>query len=441
MIWRDQSSTAVFYKTIASLRSSIQEDVRRTSNAHRLIRTLRDQKKLVRCYTQNIDGLEEREGLSTNLERGKGSRARFMKKVMQKPQATAGREALDRGCEVVQLHGDLQSLRCTLCQQCIPWSLVGHSARFLTGRAPVCPSCTTTSELREFSGKRGTKIGTLRPNVVLYGEEHPSADAVGEITTHDLSLSPDLLLVMGTSLHVHGLKTMVREFAKAVHSRPKNRGKVIFINLSRPAESTWKDVFDFWVAMDCDRWVDATRKCRPDIWQMQAQLSGKVTKPKAAAKIVKKKQYEPGEDKENAIPDSEDSEISLLSSPPPKVVIMTPKSKNVPFVNISSRSHGSARRLFKTSRVIPDSDPTSSLPTPPSSGSGTPSSHRKRTRVPTDFENEVVMTPSKRKRLLESPGIAEHTSPRRKQALTRVENIRLATPSKRRKLVQIWEDV
>lgn len=394
MIWRDQSSTAVFYKFIASLRKTIHNDVRHASVTHRFIRTIRDQKRLVRCYTQNIDGLEEREGLSVDLTRGKGNRARFTRKMMERPRASPGASLDQRvagGCEVVQLHGDLAQLRCTLCQQTCQWNTSLHDHHLLKGRAPRCDSCDTTSMLRQVQGKRGTRVGSLRPNVVLYGEEHPSADIVGDITTHDLSLSPDMLVILGTSLHVHGLKTLVREFAKSVHDRPKKRGKVVFVNLTRPAESVWKDIIDYWVEMDCDDWVEKMRKCRPDIWQVQGQLALPVRK---AAQTTPSKRREAN--KENEIPDSEDHTTSV--SPSVKVVISPVKQQRKPLGGSGNFNAIHSTPTKTKSAVIPDSNPSSSLPTPPASGGGRNGRFGGNKRKFDD--NSLIMTPSKRRQMV-----------------------------------------
>ena len=263
------------------------------------------------------------------MTQGKGNRARFTKKSMEgqrEPARTQPGADLDGGCEVVQLHGDLRALRCTLCQQTCDWE-DRHSARLLAGKAPTCQLCAAANQDRQDRGKRGTKIGTLRPNVVLYGEEHPCAEAVGEITASDLNMNPDVLLILGTSLHVHGLKTMVREFAKAVHARAGGKGRVIFVNLTKPSESVWKDVFDYWVSMDCDAWVHSMRKHRPDMFQTQPRLNMQVTKandkqiPKAFADgivVVK-----PLDDKENFWMDP----VSSVPKVPKPRVILTPKKK------------------------------------------------------------------------------------------------------------------
>ncbi len=185
---------------------------------------------------------------------------------------------MDAGCQVVQLHGNVKTLRCTLCHQLCEWDFLAHNSLLMAGESPICQQCVLTDSIRQAQGKRGTKVGTLPPNIILYGEEHPSADAIGDITSNDLTMSPEFLLILGTSLHVHGLKTLVREFAKAVHARPGGKGKVVFINLSRPAESVWKGIIDYWVCMDCDERVAEMRKCRPDIWQVQEELSLSIKK-------------------------------------------------------------------------------------------------------------------------------------------------------------------
>jgi hypothetical protein len=71
---------------------------------------------------------------------------------------------------------------------------------------------------------------------------------------------------MGTSLRVHGLKILVKEFAKAVHLKG---GKVVFVNQTKPPESTWGDFIDYWVEWDCDDWVLDLKQRRKDLWLPQ----------------------------------------------------------------------------------------------------------------------------------------------------------------------------
>lgn len=268
IIWSDPFTTSIFYMFISSLRQKIRNEVTSTTETHNFVKVLRDGGRLVRNYTQNIDLLEERLGLLTDLSRGAGNRARFHSKTQQeaRPAVINGDSPHNGGVEVVLLHGSLGQLRCGICAKLSSWDDPDREAATLSGHAPDCPQCVDHSNKRTGRGRRSLAVGRLRPDIVLYGEEHPSADLVGPLITHDLSLGPDVLLIMGTSLKVHGLKVMVKEFAKAVHTRG---GKVVFVNRTKPPESTWGDVIDYWVEWDCDAWVLDLKQRRADIWLPQ----------------------------------------------------------------------------------------------------------------------------------------------------------------------------
>ncbi|CAM1510906.1 Fc.00g084190.m01.CDS01 [Cosmosporella sp. VM-42] len=322
-IWADPLRTAVFYTFATSLRQKVKE-VEPTSS-HRFISHLRDRGKLVRCYTQNIDQIEEKVGLSTSLQDGPGSRGRFSRKStanrtqlskmveeasapdtdlgsanklqqssddsLQQTQSSQAdgtvtpisvegdhassdiskvsqkhprRELPRSGVECVFLHGSLEQLRCFLCGRVCSWDDDCREQETLSGQQPECPHCVGATTAREEKGKRALGVGKLRPDIVLYGEEHPNAHLISPIVTHDLALCPDMLLILGTSLRVHGLKVMVREFAKAVHAKG---GKVVFVNFTKPPESSWGDVIDYWIEWDCDAWVSDLQDKIPKFWQ------------------------------------------------------------------------------------------------------------------------------------------------------------------------------
>ncbi|KAL9038727.1 MAG: hypothetical protein Q9180_002955 [Flavoplaca navasiana] len=441
-IWKDPTGASVFYRFIASLRKKIRDEVKHTTPTHRFIRTIRDSHKLVRCYTQNIDGLESRLGLSMNLNDGKGNRSRFTKKSRSTPQtatkATHG-GSMDGGCEVVPLHGDLAVLRCNLCQQTCGWEERGREATMLKGKAPECFSCATSDQQRRDRGKRGTKIGSLRPNIVLYGEEHPEADAVGTITTHDLSLSPDVLLILGTSLHVHGLKTMVKEFAKCVHARPKEKGKVIFVNLSQPPESTWGDSIDYWVSMDCDEWISSLRRHRPDIWHLQTELKARVVKK---ADPLKSHFSRPMQSKAVTVNDKENraaAGVQVIVRSPRRSMTATRPRKG-PLGEIDSNSTHQTRDS-KQEVVCGDEsvifNSSQSLPTPPPSThkADTPNEKRKRAR-PVE-EHDPVTTPTKKARLpaSEHVSVMNFLSPEGSRA-----RLKPSPSNRRRAAIEIWEE-
>ncbi len=399
VLWKDPRSTSVFYTFIASLRKRIREEVKQTTPTHRFIRTLRDSKRLVRCYTQNIDGLETREGLCTDLSRGKGVRNRFTKKSLALPKASTGQSLggeQDGGCEVVQLHGDLETLRCTFCQKTCGWEEGGREAVLLSGEAPECFSCMLQDQDRRDRGKRGTKIGVLRPNIVLYGEEHPSADAVSSITTHDLGFAPDVLLVIGTSLHVHGLKILIKEFAKSVHARAGGKGRVIFVNHTKPPESVWKNTMDYWVCMDCDEWIGSLKSHRPDLWHIQSELKPKVTK--AGVQLPKLVSIKAGMSEFDAEKENAGSRLATPSKTTRKATSnftsrrmpLSETLKMPPQPVISPSSIGLAEKSLKRKRSLT----VEQLPTPPSTGH-TARFWEESREVP-DSEEDVPKTPSKR---------------------------------------------
>lgn len=275
-IWKDKKSTQTHYTFITSLKHKIDE-VQDTSEVHKFIRVLRDGGRLVRNYTQNIDMLEKREGLCTDLSRGVGSKGRFNPKLRKESREGQDHEGgkFDNGVEVVQLHGNLEYLRCTLCLKLCDWEEDDRHLTMLSGEAPPCPHCIKKTETRQEKGRRGLSVGTLRPDIVLYGENNPHDAAIGDVSTHDIKIGPDMCIILGTSLKVHGLKLLLREFSKAVHDRG---GKVIFVNNTKPSDSIWGEVIDYWVEWDCDAWVRDVKARRGGIWAPQG--SSPETTPK-----------------------------------------------------------------------------------------------------------------------------------------------------------------
>ncbi|KAK0709014.1 DHS-like NAD/FAD-binding domain-containing protein [Lasiosphaeria miniovina] len=178
----------------------------RPTETHRFILGLRDAGKLVRDYTQNIDCLEEKVGLSTDLHKGAGNRSY-------------------RGVDCV-LHESLRRLRCSKCSGTHSRDECSQETETLAGQGPPCPGYANISDAKTTAKKRTTTIGTLRPDVVPYDELDPRADSISAIARRDLLLRPDVLLILGTSLTTHGVKRLVKDFAKVIHKRA---GKVVFV--------------------------------------------------------------------------------------------------------------------------------------------------------------------------------------------------------------------
>lgn len=234
------------------------------TRTHHFIPNLRDSGKLVRDYTQNIDGLEDKVGLSTDAQKGPGSRSRFRRRSRLKRVHQIGherrRQDCSRGVECVLLHGSLHHLRCSNCPGTFGWHEGGRETETLPGPEIPCPGCTKISDDRKAEGKRATAIGGLRPYIVLYDEQDPRAESISAIAHHNLSLRPDILLIMGTSLATHGVQLLIRDFARVIQQ--KRAGKVVFVNLTEPAK-IWDGVIDYWVEWDCDAWVGDLVKRQP----------------------------------------------------------------------------------------------------------------------------------------------------------------------------------
>lgn len=277
---------------------------------HRALESLDKRGRLLRVYTQNIDAIEEKSGLSFGIPEFDKRRARPRSKpkstgasiadqptmssdtpgppdsTPETPGSRSTSPAFD-GPRCIPLHGTLQTLHCQTCMHTFP--LEKHVSSLTSGTPPYCPECTQMEETRQLVGKRARGVGKLRPSVVLYNELHKDGEGVGEIVRRDLVggskgkgwSGADALLVVGTSLKVPGTKRMVREFSKAVRARgcPSSRDTVlastglatpspspgkgsaasaedtpiksIYLNFDFPSPAReWEGVFDAWLQGD-----------------------------------------------------------------------------------------------------------------------------------------------------------------------------------------------
>jgi len=136
-LFRNPVSTSVFYSFIAGLKQAI--DGASPSHTHRFIKALDAKGRLLRSYTQNIDGLEERAGLV-------GSSSQEAKVPSpSKAKAKARAKLKIKDVRNVQLHGDIHRVRCTVCSADYPCS-AAYLEVFGQGIPPDCPDCTTRCE-------------------------------------------------------------------------------------------------------------------------------------------------------------------------------------------------------------------------------------------------------------------------------------------------------
>ena len=103
---------------------------------------------------------------------------------------------------------------------------------------------------------RPLPIGQLRPSMVMLDQTHPQGDEIAHLARDDGSASPDLLLVLGTSLMVHGPKSLFRQFARRIRGQG---GQIIYVNRSKPP-SDCSALIDYWVQWDVDEWVRDLKK-------------------------------------------------------------------------------------------------------------------------------------------------------------------------------------
>ncbi|PPQ63925.1 hypothetical protein CVT24_010323 [Panaeolus cyanescens] len=270
-VFNSEHKTSLFCQMIAQL-SDLSQAAQPTP-FHNLLRALDDRGRLLRVYTQNIDAIEQKSGLSFGVPEFDDKRYKSRSKGKQKevedqplvldptnvascehavgpsavnttvPSSSAAAVASSSTAagpsssanrlpsppvetpRCIPLHGTLQAMHCQICTRSFPLS--NYISALNAGQPPPCPECTSLERARQSVGKRPRGIGRLRPSVVLYNEDHKDGEGVGEVVRKDLlggskgkgRGGADLVLVVGTSLRVPGTKRMVREFSKAVKAR------------------------------------------------------------------------------------------------------------------------------------------------------------------------------------------------------------------------------
>ncbi|KAI1086082.1 DHS-like NAD/FAD-binding domain-containing protein [Rostrohypoxylon terebratum] len=188
-------------------------------------------RKLLRCYTQNVDMLEAKAGLVTGLGR------RF---------------------NCVPLHGSIANLKCHLCHEAYEWqdyrsdiedySIKGCNTEDGNNKDELtlplsCRRCNIRFKARKAAGMQLLPVGQLRPGMVMLDETHPQGEEIANLIRGDKLSSPDLLLVLGTSLKVDGPKKLLRQFVRPVR---RQSGKIIYVNRTKPP-SDCSALIDYWV--------------------------------------------------------------------------------------------------------------------------------------------------------------------------------------------------
>ena len=220
---------------------------------HEMLATLASEGRLLRLYTQNVDGID------TSLPPLETS-------VPLDPKGPWPR--------TIQLHGSLDKMVCSKCN-----TLSAFDPEKFSGPIPsACPDCIKIDEIRtDHAGKRSHGIGKLRPRMVLYNEHNPDEEAIGRIMSSDLRSRPDAVIVVGTSLEIPGVKRLVREMCGVV--RDRRDGVAIWINRGPPPiAKEFENCWDLVVAGDCDRVAKQAGMRR---WNEEAPRGDRVTDSEA----------------------------------------------------------------------------------------------------------------------------------------------------------------
>ncbi|KAG7700583.1 hypothetical protein KL929_001748 [Ogataea haglerorum] len=224
-VFRSPESLKEFEKMIRKLYTLSVEC--QPSPFHRLLDKISQEGRLLRLYTQNIDCLDTQlPHLETKVPLN-----------FEKPYP-----------KTIQLHGNIKLLNCSKCHHVkeLDESYFNENSKLIRN----CPECEELNAVRAIAGRRVQSGGVLRPRIVLYNEFHPDGEIIGNITESDLKNRPDCLLVVGTTLKIPGVRRLVKEMAKVVHSK---NGSVIWINIEEPTQSIvdYVEHFDLIVTGSC----------------------------------------------------------------------------------------------------------------------------------------------------------------------------------------------
>jgi NAD+-dependent protein deacetylase SIR2 len=224
-VYKDDSSTSSFHDMVRKL-SKLSANAKPTL-FHRLLACLAKENRLLRLYTQNVDGLENcLEPLKTEVP---------LSHKAPWPRT-------------IQLHGGLEKMMCQKCRH-----ISNFEPNLFDGPSPpLCPECVTHDALRtNHAGKRSHGVGKLRPRMVLYNEHNPDDEAIGAVTRADFRTRPDAVIVVGTSMKIPAVRRITHEMCNIV--RDRREGTAIWINRDPvPSGKDLENCWDLIVKADCD---------------------------------------------------------------------------------------------------------------------------------------------------------------------------------------------
>ncbi|KAF2856383.1 NAD-dependent histone deacetylase-like protein SIR2 [Plenodomus tracheiphilus IPT5] len=223
-VYQDDTSTSTFHDMVRTL--SHHTKSAQPTAFHQLLATLAQEGRLMRLYTQNVDGIDTAlPPLSTQVP---------LPKKGPWPRT-------------VQVHGGLDYMVCSKCHDLKPF----NAEMFNGPTPPPCSICVDEETARRVADKRSHGIGRLRPRMVLYNEHNPDDESIGSCATYDMRMRPDAVIVAGTTLKVPGVRRIAREMCNIV--RDRKDGVTVWLNNDpEPLGKDLEDVWDLVVKGPCD---------------------------------------------------------------------------------------------------------------------------------------------------------------------------------------------
>lgn len=193
--------------------------------AHLFLSLLEEKGLLLRCYSQNIDGLELKAGLP--------------------------------GHRIVSAHGDMMRPSCARC--CARYPLNEFERGIKAGGIPRCQQVGCG--------------GPVRPGIVFFSEP--------PCIPHDYQKdfdACDLLIIMGTSLNVHPFASLAARVPVLCPRLLVNRDKVLIKNCQHPSRQLNFDgpkaYRDVWLGGECDestRYISSQLGWHSDLLSLEAK--------------------------------------------------------------------------------------------------------------------------------------------------------------------------
>lgn len=220
----DPETRPIYMDVIGNLKESILTS--NISTNHSFLHHFKNQSKTFRIYTQNIDSFEEKAGLSV---------FDLNQKIQKKASG-----------DIVYLHGNLNLLSCSYCgnKELFDQDKV---CKWKNKEEIECNSCILRiikhknlyGTIKESKPRMKSTVGFLNTQIIHYHQPHPSSHEIARIFNLDVKAC-NLFIVIGTSLRVHGIKSMVRMASKICRN---NGGFVLLVNRER-IEKNMESFFD-----------------------------------------------------------------------------------------------------------------------------------------------------------------------------------------------------